>query len=506
MAEAAADARPPFPLVWLLALVTLARLSLAATLPLGIDEAYAVAVSRAWSLSYFDHPPLAFNLARLAADILGSEHRLAVRLPMQLLALGSALVLHDLTRVLYGRAAAWWAVALFATAPFFAVMAGAVVPDSPLVLGVLLVARLLLPLLDVAPARRNGWIWLMGGGALALAGLSKYHAVLLMAAGGLALLATAGGRRWLATPWPWLALAIGAIGLAPALWWNAEHGWVSLAFQGSRAGSATRIEWLNAARMWGGQGLYLGPLAVLAIGFGLTHRGRSGGMAGWRDSERGLVVLAAVLILPFLMSAFVARGSLPHWTMAGWSLLLPPAGAWLASASSRWRRGLAVQAGVLALVAIAAVAQARTGALTAGFAAQPSFDDTREFSDWEEIGPQLRDAGIDPEGAAIVASTWIEAAKIAVALGPRARVGVLSDDQRHFAHVETAQAARRRPDVVLRAVAPARAEAERQRFGAMLAAGPWEMRPMADLRLRRGGGRVFLTLLAWRRAGSGQEN
>ena len=50
------------------------RLIIAAILPAMIDEAYGIAVSRSWSLSYFDHPPICFSLARIMAWLVGSEN------------------------------------------------------------------------------------------------------------------------------------------------------------------------------------------------------------------------------------------------------------------------------------------------------------------------------------------------------------------------------------------------------------------------------------------------
>jgi 4-amino-4-deoxy-L-arabinose transferase-like glycosyltransferase len=58
----------------------LAHLCVAALLPLTADEAYAVVVSRSHALSYYDHPPMAFALARLFADLFGSETAFVVRL------------------------------------------------------------------------------------------------------------------------------------------------------------------------------------------------------------------------------------------------------------------------------------------------------------------------------------------------------------------------------------------------------------------------------------------
>jgi 4-amino-4-deoxy-L-arabinose transferase-like glycosyltransferase len=86
------------------------RLILAAIVPLSIDEAYAVVVSRSHSLSYFDHPPLGFALARFMADISGSETPFIVRLPYVLLGSASALLLFDLTRIAYGSVAGFWAL------------------------------------------------------------------------------------------------------------------------------------------------------------------------------------------------------------------------------------------------------------------------------------------------------------------------------------------------------------------------------------------------------------
>jgi 4-amino-4-deoxy-L-arabinose transferase-like glycosyltransferase len=109
------------------------RIALASIIPLSIDEAYAVVVSRSHSLSYFDHPPIGFALARFMADVSGCECRLVVRLPYVLLGSASALLLFALTRYAYGVVAAFWAVAWYSVAPFFLISAGHfVVPDGPL--------------------------------------------------------------------------------------------------------------------------------------------------------------------------------------------------------------------------------------------------------------------------------------------------------------------------------------------------------------------------------------
>src|ERR1700756_898711 len=96
------SASPAFRLTLLALAFLILRIGLAATIPLSIDEAYAIVVSRSHSLSYFDHPPLGFALARFMADVTGCECRLVVRLPYVLLGSLSALLLFDLTRYAYG--------------------------------------------------------------------------------------------------------------------------------------------------------------------------------------------------------------------------------------------------------------------------------------------------------------------------------------------------------------------------------------------------------------------
>ena len=104
-ASSAARAFPLHPasqMAVLVAVFLAFRIGLASVIPLSIDEAYAVVVSRSHSLSYFDHPPIGFALARFMADVSGCECRLVVRLPYVVLGSLSALLLFALTRYAYG--------------------------------------------------------------------------------------------------------------------------------------------------------------------------------------------------------------------------------------------------------------------------------------------------------------------------------------------------------------------------------------------------------------------
>ena len=118
------------------------RLLLAATVGLGVDEAYTVSTARTFELSTFDHPPLAWWLARVGR-MLGAESTVAVRLPfIALFALTTWLAYHA-GRKLFGRRAGLFAAITINLAPVLGWTTGTfVLPDGPL-LAAMLAARLL---------------------------------------------------------------------------------------------------------------------------------------------------------------------------------------------------------------------------------------------------------------------------------------------------------------------------------------------------------------------------
>ena len=116
----------------LILLATVIRLCVAAALPLGIDESYAVVVSRRLALSYFDHPPAVFWLAHLAASI-GGESPFVLRLPFVALFALTSWLLYRLTERLFGSRAAFWSVVSVQLIPVFSLSSGGwVLPDGPL--------------------------------------------------------------------------------------------------------------------------------------------------------------------------------------------------------------------------------------------------------------------------------------------------------------------------------------------------------------------------------------
>ncbi len=73
----------------------------------------------------------------------------------------------------------------------------------------------------------NQRLWLALGLAFGI-GLETKCAIAALAAGLMCGLVLTLERRQLRTPWPWLGAAVALGILAPNLFWQVQHGWVSL--------------------------------------------------------------------------------------------------------------------------------------------------------------------------------------------------------------------------------------------------------------------------------------
>ena len=119
----------------MLAAGTLLRFLLAESTGLGVDESYAVAVARQFSLSYFDHPPLHFWLAGAIAKLAHSESAEVVRFPFVVCFAATTWLTYRIGARLFGEHAGAVAALLLNISAVFSVTTGGwVLPDGPLML------------------------------------------------------------------------------------------------------------------------------------------------------------------------------------------------------------------------------------------------------------------------------------------------------------------------------------------------------------------------------------
>jgi 4-amino-4-deoxy-L-arabinose transferase-like glycosyltransferase len=442
--------------VWLIIIGAGVRLALAATVGLGVDESYAVASARQASLSYFDHPPLSFWLAHAAARVFGTESHVVVRLPFILLFAATTWLMYRLTARAFGERAGWLAALLLNISAVFSVSTGSwVLPDGPLMCGLAAAAYgLERVLLDPAAAGHPWRWWLAAGAATGVALLSKYQAVLFVAGVLVFMITRPAGRRWLRQPAPYAAGALALALFTPVLVWNARHGWVSFAFQSGRGASPPH---LTAGRVLGavgqnvaGQMAWVLPWIWIPLVVALVHAFRR------RPTDDRYWLFACLAVVPIALFTAVSLGGRPgqpHWPASGYLFLFPLLGAGLVEREQRGAAGVGparptaadgrlptwVLASAVAFIAL--LAAAGVAAITGfPFSTFPRLarggDPTLEAADWGDLHAGLDSLGVLGRPRTFVAApSWVQAGKVAYALGPGVPVLCLSVDPREFAYL-----------------------------------------------------------------------
>jgi len=163
-------ARGNRPVAWAILLGTALRLALAATVPLGHDEAYYVDWARHLEPCYLDHPPAVAFLAAGPVRWLGASP-LSVRLPEVILGALTLTLAASLVGARAGRRAALATVVTLQAAPLFSVGAALLTPDAPLALAWVGTFWALERALDRSPP-----FALLAGAFLGLGALSKLTA------------------------------------------------------------------------------------------------------------------------------------------------------------------------------------------------------------------------------------------------------------------------------------------------------------------------------------------
>lgn len=217
--------RAPSWVRWFLALAPL-RIALIPAIPLLPEEAYHWNFARHLDWGYYDHPPM-IAWAISAGRIVFGDTDFGVRAVPLLFSFGTTALVARLAKRIYGDAAAVWGVILFTFGPVALPVSEAGFPDSPL----LFFWALTMVLAWSAIEGQDGRRWLAAGAALGGAMLSKYTAVFLVPSVFLYLVLSERDRRWLATPWPYLAGLVALVVFSPVIYWNYRHDWASFLFQ-----------------------------------------------------------------------------------------------------------------------------------------------------------------------------------------------------------------------------------------------------------------------------------
>jgi dolichol-phosphate mannosyltransferase len=279
------------------------------------EEAYYWNYAQHLDFGYLDHPPMVAWIIWLGTK-LGGDTEFAVRIGAFLCWFVAGYFSYQLTRNLYGKTAAFLAVLILSTLPFFFMTGLFMTPDAPLTAA----WAAALYFLERALIGGHRAAWLGAGLAIGLGMLSKYTIALLGPATLLLVLLDPELRRWLRDPLPYLGALIALLVFSPVIVWNWQNGWASFAFQGS--------ERLQEAVQFSLH-LLLGSILVLLTPVGILAAARifpadMKSLNGWL-ADRRTAFAAAYALVP--LSVFVTFSLFyevkVNWTGPDWLALLP---------------------------------------------------------------------------------------------------------------------------------------------------------------------------------------
>jgi 4-amino-4-deoxy-L-arabinose transferase-like glycosyltransferase len=390
--------------LWLL--LTLAKIALAAYLPLFVDEAFYWQEGQHLAWAYSDLPGLTAWMTRLGVEI-GGNSTLALRAPFLLVAASLPWLVARITARESDGRLGWQAGTLALLLPLAGTLGVLAVPDAMMTFATLLCmdagARLLRNVGATAA------IELAAG--LAIGALSHYRFLAVIGVGFLVLLLLPQGRQALRDPRVLIAIAFGAAAWAPLVAWNLGNADAGLRFQ-----LIDRHPWaFHADGAWFvlTQAALVTPLLFVALA-----------LAAWkhrRDADPALryfAWLGAWVVLGFFVLGFFAdteRISY-HWPLPGYVALLPLV-APLLSRWPRWLRAATIGVAALGLVGLLGYYTAASipslRARTAGEKGYP-----HNFAGWTPLARAVREmrAGM-PADTRIVADNFKAGAELGFALG-----------------------------------------------------------------------------------------
>jgi len=376
--EAAPHAKPYqlWLVIFLLALLAARLIANAfARTDLVFNEAQYWSWSRELDFGYFSKPPLLAWLIRGATELCGNGEACLRSLPPVLNAIATWFVF--LTgRALYGSRVGFWSAIVFNTLPAIAFLAASVTTDVPLLLFWSIALYLWTMLIE-----RKSMVYAVALGLTIGAGLLAKYAMIyfpLCMACHAMFSAEAregvGGRRAL------VILLIALVLIAPNLYWNYAHGFVSFEHTANSAGWGR-----HAAHLWYfvqfllSQFLVYGPVLFFMLLWitAVSIRART---------DRRVVMLLA-FSLPILV--LITVQSLISRTHANWTAPIAPAASILVTAWLLERRRRILFGATVATNALASAAMLIGPALPPG-AFPAKSDPFLRMSGWKDIAASVR--------------------------------------------------------------------------------------------------------------------
>lgn len=311
----------------LIALFSLLRLVVAPLFGLGVDEAHYVLYAKYLDWSYLDHPPLVGWLHVPFLYIFGTNEFLA-RLPAIILFAATSYCCYIfILRVTASVRLSLWSVLALNGSFMLNALGLMLLPDSIL----LLLVFLLIFVAERLVRDKRPLHYILLGVILGLMGLAKYTAILLVPPLIVFFLMK---KKYdiIISPYMFLAALIALLMIAPVIYWNATHEFISFRYQGSHVFGSLATSFKNFFESLAAQfGVYSPLLFVVAVyGFFKAMRDQN-------DYLR-LAVLFGGTVMAFFLATSVYERTLPHWPSIFYLLFIPVGTYQLRASRQKWKR------------------------------------------------------------------------------------------------------------------------------------------------------------------------
>jgi hypothetical protein len=275
-----------------IAAMTAIRVVYACLIDQRTDEAYYWTWSKEHVASFLDHPPGVAWFISFGTAIFGDTN-FGVRFAGILAMAVSQLLLADIVRrVTHDIRAVVIAILMPEAALYYGLLMSKVAPDVALIPFALALIWSLVRLWESGDAR---W-WLAAGAFAGLSLLAKFTAIMLLPAVIAFMLVPDWRKRWLFSPYPWLAVLLAVVVFLPVLIWNAEHDWASFRFQLVRATVLHPVSLLTVGDFLG---LQFGLVGIIMLPVVLSANVLTA-WRGYRTRDPVAILLSTSVLVPFL--------------------------------------------------------------------------------------------------------------------------------------------------------------------------------------------------------------
>ncbi|MGB8275001.1 MAG: glycosyltransferase family 39 protein [Alphaproteobacteria bacterium] len=396
------------------AAITLVRWLVLAKSGLGLygDEAQYWSWAQHPAPGYFSKPPLvAWVIA--ATTALCGDGEPCVRAAAPLVHGATSLVLFALARLLYDRRIAFWTAVTFATLPAVSLSSMLISTDVPLLF---FWSMTLLFLARTFETRAMGYA-LGAGLCLGLGLFSKYAMAYIVPCALVFCLMEPKARWFVASRQAALALAAATAVIAPNLFWNIEHGFVTFAHTAANAAwSGSLFHPGHALEFLGAQFAVAGPILFAAF-LWLVVRFRP---AAASYPESFLIAFSAPVVIIVLVQAFLSRAH-ANWAAPAFAAGTVLAVAWLAQAKRAIWLKASLGLHVAAVVVLYGLALAPPASL-------PFADPFARLRGWSELAAALGEKAAAQPGTAVLADDRMVMAELLYYLRGRPVTVVMWDE------------------------------------------------------------------------------